>query len=94
MRVTGEEERKFMSKKTKKVIKYTDEDLGEVEVIHDFLPNPSELILKKESIKVTLSLSKNSVSFFKKMAKKNNTQYQKMIRALIDRYAEEYKEAG
>lgn len=83
-----------MSKRIKKEIEYTDEDLGDIEVVHDFLPRPDELVLKKESVKVTLSSSKNSVAFFKKMAKKNHTQYQKMIRALIDRYAEEYKEAG
>jgi hypothetical protein len=35
-------------------------------------------------IKVAIGLSKNSVNFFKKDAKKHRTQYQKMIRRLLD----------
>ena len=58
-----------------------------VRVIPDFLPSPEELVLKDETIKVTISLSKMSVDFFKKEAKKYNTQYQKMIRRLLDDYA-------
>jgi hypothetical protein len=38
-------------------------------------------------VKVTMTLSKKSVNFFKSEAKKNNTQYQKMIRQLLDAYA-------
>lgn len=34
-----------------------------------------------------ISLSKASVGFFKHEAKKYNTQYQKMIRRLLDEYA-------
>jgi predicted DNA binding CopG/RHH family protein len=37
-------------------------------------------------VKVTIALSKSSVEFFKKEAKKYNTQYQKMIRRLLDEY--------
>ena len=58
-----------------------------VRVIPDFLPSPEELVLKDETIKVTISLSKMSVDFFKREAKKYNTQYQKMIRRLLDDYA-------
>ncbi len=71
----------------KEKIKYTDEPMGRVKVIADFLPSPKELALKDETIKVTISLSKTSVEFFKKEAKKYNTQYQKMIRRLLDEYA-------
>lgn len=70
----------------KEKIKYTDEPLGKVKVIPDFLPSPEELALKDETVKVTLSLSKSSVDFFKKEAKKHHTQYQKMIRRLLDEY--------
>jgi len=38
-------------------------------------------------VKVTIALSKTSVDFFKKEAKKYNTPYQKMIRRLLDEYA-------
>ena len=71
----------------KKKIKYTDESLDRVRVISDFLPSPEELVLKDETIKVTIALSKASVDFFKTEAKKYNTQYQKMIRRLLDEYA-------
>jgi len=70
----------------KKKIKYTDEPMGKVKVVSDFLPSPEELVLKDETVKVTISLSKTSVDFFKNEAKKYNTQYQKMIRRLLDEY--------
>ncbi|MGB5438036.1 MAG: CopG family transcriptional regulator [Gammaproteobacteria bacterium] len=73
-------------------IKYTDEDLGELQVISDFLPPPDELVLKEDTVKVTIALSKESVEFFKKEAKKHNTQYQKMIRRLLDVYSSSYKQ--
>ena len=66
---------------------YTDEPLGDVRVIDDFLPTPEELVFKEDNVKVTLGLSKRSVEFFKKEAKKHHTQYQKMIRRLLDLYA-------
>ncbi len=68
-------------------IKYTDEELGELKVIPDFLPSPEELAFKEDTVKVTISLSKESVEFFKQEAKKHNTQYQKMIRRLLDVYS-------
>ncbi len=71
----------------KKRIVYTDEPLGKVKVITDFLPSPEELALKDETVKITIALSKSSVEFFKQEAKKHNTQYQKMIRRLLDEYA-------
>jgi len=71
----------------KKKRKYTDEPMGKVKVVSDFLPSPEELVLKDETVKVTISLSKTSVDFFKNEAKKYNTQYQKMIRRLLDEYA-------
>ncbi len=70
----------------KKKIRYTDEPLGDIKVIDDFLPSPAELAFNEEQIKVTIGLSKNSVDFFKEQAKKNHTQYQKMIRRLLDLY--------
>ncbi len=68
-------------------IKYTDEPIGTVKLVDDFLPSPEELVLKDETVKVAISLSKASVDYFKKEAKKYNTQYQKMIRRLFDKYA-------
>ena len=71
-----------------KKISYTNEPLGEVEVIRDFLPPPSELAFREEGVKVTLALSKSSVDFFKLEASKHQTQYQRMIRRLLDSYVE------
>lgn len=68
-------------------IKYTDEPLGKINVVRDFLPPPEELAFKPENIKVTMTLSKSSVEFFKKVAHKYHAPYQKMIRSLIDAYA-------
>ncbi len=70
----------------KKKVKYTDEALGDLRVIDDFLPSPEELAFKEDNVKVTIALSKASVEFFKREAKKHHTQYQKMIRRLVDFY--------
>ena len=74
-----------MKEKMKK-IKYTDEPLGKLRIVDDFLPSPEDLVFKEENVKVTITLSKSSVDFFKKAAKKHHTQYQKMIRRLLDQY--------
>ncbi len=76
----------------KSKIKYTDEPMGKVKVIEDFLPPPEQLALKEDKVKITISLSKSSVNFFKKEARRNRTSYQKMIRQVIDSYASHYQE--
>jgi len=70
-----------------KTIKYTDEPIGDIKIIEDFLPSPKDLVFKDENVKVTISLTKESIDFFKAEAKKHHTQYQKMIRNLLDVYA-------
>ena len=65
---------------------YTNEPLGDIEVIRDFLLPPSELAFREEGVKVTLALSKSSVDFLKREASKHHTQYQRMIRRLLDSY--------
>ena len=72
----------------KKKIVYTSESMGEVEVVADFLPSPAELSFREDGVKVTLALSKSSVAFFKAEASKHQTQYQRMIRRLLDAYVE------
>ncbi len=78
----------------KKKIRYTDEPMGEVKVVRDFLPPPEKLVPKESNVKITISLSKASVDFFKKEAKKHRTSYQKMIRRVIDVYTEQYKKTA
>jgi len=74
-----------------KQIRYSEEPIGDVKLVADFLPSPEELALKNEQTKVTISLSSESVSFFKKEAKKHHMQYQKMIRQLLDEYVAQQK---
>jgi len=76
-----------MSKKTK----YSDGPIGDVKIVKDFLPPPSELAFKEEQEKVTIALSKSSVDFFRKEAKQHNTQYQRMIRKLLDVYVAQHQ---
>jgi predicted DNA binding CopG/RHH family protein len=78
----------------KRRIKYTDEAVGELRMIKDFLPSPDQLVLKEEKVKVTISLSRESVEFFKKEAKKQRTSYQKMIRRVIDFYTSQYQKSA
>ncbi|MGE0582615.1 MAG: CopG family transcriptional regulator [Steroidobacteraceae bacterium] len=59
-----------------------------MKIVDDFLPPPGELVAKEEVEKVTIALSKRSVDFFRDEAKRHGTQYQRMIRALLDRYAQ------
>jgi hypothetical protein len=82
----GAKESESMSEK----IRYTDEPLGNLAVVPDFLPRPEDLVFRDEGVKVTISLSKRSVEFFKAEARKHNTQYQRMIRRLLDAYAEHH----
>ena len=75
----------------KRKTKYTNEKMGDLRVVRDFLPPPDQLVLKEDKVKVTISLSKSSVDFFKMAAKKNRTQYQKMIRNILDYYASRFQ---
>lgn len=75
-----------MSKRTK----YSNEPI-KTEVIPDFLPSPDQLAVGEEGVKVTISLSRRSVDFFKKAAERKHTSYQRMIRRLLDAYADRYR---
>ena len=87
---TGVEVKKYMSK----TIQYSDEPLGKLEIIEDFLPSPKILALKEENVKVTIALSKESVDFFKSEANKHKIKYQRMIRQLLDIYVEKQKSSN
>ena len=79
-------ESKSMSAK----IKYTNEPLGHPKVVPDFLPRPEDLVFQDDGVKITIALSRRSVEFFKTEALRHNTQYQRMIRRLLDAYAEHH----
>lgn len=75
-----------MSKRTIK--SYTPGEIGQVKLMKDFLPSPDKLVLREANVKVTLSLSRRSVDYFKREARKHHVPYQRMIRALVDAYAD------
>lgn len=75
-------------------IQYTDEPIGDFKQVVDFLPSPEELRLKSETTKITISLTSESLAYFKEAAKANHIQYQKMIRQLLDDYVAHRKNVG
>jgi len=74
-----------------KQIQYSDEPISEFKLVTDFLPSPSELALKNKNTKITISLSSESLSYFKDVAEKHHMQYQKIIRQLLNEYVENQK---
>ena len=75
----------------KRTVRYTEGEIGRFRVIKNFLPPPDKLVLRESNVKVTLSLSQRSVDFFKREGAKQRVPYQRMIRALVDAYAEREK---
>ena len=75
----------------KKKIRYGDEPVGGLRVVPDFLPSPEQLALREEKVKVTISLSRTSMEFFKEQAAVHHTAYQRMIRNLLDAYADQHR---
>lgn len=78
----------------KSKIQYTDEPIGVLRVVKDFLPPPDQLVFSEENVKVTISFKKTSIDFFKKQAKKQHISYQRMIRQVIDRYTSDYQKSA
>lgn len=70
----------------KKKIEYNDEPI-EFKVVEDFLPSPSELITKSGDVSVTLELGRSSMAYYKTVAKKNKTTYKRIIKKVLDTYA-------
>ena len=77
-----------------RIAKYAASEIGRLRVVQDFLPAPEALVPREENVKVTLSLSRRSVDFFKRAAKARRVPYQRMIRALVDAYAEKQATKG
>jgi len=72
--------------------KYTNEPMGRLKIMPDFLPPPDQLVLREDAVKVTLTLSSRSVDFFKAHAAREKVPYQKMIRSVLDGYVSRYQE--
>ena len=74
-----------------RTVRYTKGEIGKVRIVEDFLPPPEDLVLAEDNIKVTLSLTRRSLDFFKREAKRHRVPYQRMIRALVDEYVARQK---
>jgi hypothetical protein len=64
----------------KSKIRSTDEPMGELKIINDFLPSPDQLILKDDNVKITIALKKSKGELFMHEAKKQHTSYQEVMR--------------
>ncbi len=69
-----------------------DKPIGKLRVVEDFLPSPLELFPDKNLKKVTIALDEQTIAFFKKAATRSHQKYQRMIRLVLRKYAEKYKE--
>lgn len=70
-----------------------DGTFGRMREVADFLPLPDELVFKEEPdmVKVTLSLHKETVDYFKGQAERLHAPYQRMIRNLLCEYVRRSK---
>ena len=75
-----------MSERTAAYADDQGEIVGDLRRVADMLPPPDQLVLRDDTVKVTLALSRRSVAFFKREAAKQGVPYQRMIRALVDEY--------
>ena len=75
-----------------KASKKVSQTISEVKIKADFLPPPEKLIKKEPKVKITITLNRESIDFFKKHAKKNNVKYQTMINEVLDKYVKKYKD--
>jgi predicted DNA binding CopG/RHH family protein len=88
----GEKGKNCMKKDTRysKAPEGVDDALISAQIIEDFLPPPEKLIPKEATRKITITLSRKSVEFFKEKSKESQVPYQQMIRKVLDNYTEVY----
>jgi len=69
----------------------SDQPIGELKRIKDFLPPPEMLVRKEPTRKITLEVSETTLEYFKSKGKELHAPYQKMIRNLLDLYVRAQK---
>ncbi len=74
----------------KRKIKYTDEPVRLGRRVRDFLPSPAEIALRDKTRRVTINLNEGSLQMFKKEAFRLAIPYQKLLRTVIDLYAQRH----
>lgn len=85
VRGTGESGGNFM----KNTDTFDDAPKGNLTIMRDFLPPPSQLVKKEDTVRVTSDFTKSSIDFLKEEAKKAKVPYQKMLRSLVDLYVQQ-----
>lgn len=70
--------------------KFDDKPATKANGFKSLMPSLDKLAQKEDSIKITLSLTKASVEYFKNEAAKREVCYQVMIRNLIDEYVKHF----
>ena len=71
-----------------KKIVYTAEPIQLGKTVDDVLPSHAEFVLRETTKKVTIALTERSIDYFKKIAGRHDIPYQKMIRMILDEYAQ------
>jgi hypothetical protein len=66
--------------------------VGRMQEVEDFLPRPEDLVFRPKGVKVIITLSEDSVSYFKEQADRLHTTYQRMIRDLVDEYVRQMRQ--
>ncbi len=72
---------------------YIDQDMpiGNLTIVHDFLPPPDKLVLKIPREKITMEIHEPVLNFYKAEAEKLGIPYSQLIRAVLNAYAEKMK---
>jgi hypothetical protein len=65
------------------------EPIGNVTIVDDFLPPPEQLVSKKNTVRLTLDFTKESIEFLQREAQSQNASYEVMIRKLVDVYVQQ-----
>ena len=65
------------------------EPIGNVTIVNDFLPAPDQLVPKKNTVRLTLDFTKESIEFLQREAQSQDASYEVMIRKLVDAYVQQ-----
>ena len=65
------------------------EPIGNVTIVDDFLPPPEQLVAKKNTVRLTLDFTKESIEFLQQEAQSQDASYEVMIRKLVDAYVQQ-----
>ena len=60
--------------------------LGKMDRVVKGLPPPSGLDLQEKKVLISLYLNQSTIRFFKKEANRHGTKYQRLMRAVLERY--------